>query len=638
MNRTSSNPKKHSKKERKILDRQFVDKPKNFKKTLGGLLRYLKPYKLRLISVLCMAILSTIFSVLSPIVLGQATTIVFDGLNKKAEIADQIARGILPPDTPIPPIDFGAIGTIAFILIALYLISAGFSFLQQILMVGVAQKTVYTMRKDVDDKLARLPLKFFDSKTHGEILSRVANDVDTVAQTLQQSLNQIVTSVVSIVGVSVMMLVISPVMTLICLVTAPVCLLITTVIVKKSQRYFTGQQRVLGNLNGHVEEIYAGHKEVKAYGYEQESLDILDDVNQDLYQYSWKAQFASGVISPLMTFINNLGYVFVAVMGGIRVATGQMNIGDVQAFIQYSQQFTQPITDAANISTIIQSTVAAAERVFEILEEEEVSPDTGNPRKLTNPTGHVTFKDVSFSYVLEKPLIQNLNLEIKSGQKVAIVGPTGAGKTTLVNLLMRFYEIDGGQVFIDDVDIHDMTRAGLRSVFGMVLQDTWLFHGSIKDNIAYSRDDATDDEIIKAAKAARIDHYIRTLPDGYDTVLNEEASNISQGQKQLLTIARVILAEPSVLILDEATSSVDTRTEIKIQKAMKTLMKGRTSFVIAHRLSTIKDSDIILVMKKGNIIETGNHEQLLAQEGFYFELYNSQFAGGNAQEAGQPVV
>ncbi|HNX92560.1 MAG TPA: ABC transporter ATP-binding protein, partial [Syntrophomonas sp.] len=495
-------------------------------------------------------------------------------------------------------------------------------------------ETVFDMRQDVDEKLARLPLKYFDAHTHGDILSRVTNDIDNISTTLQQSLTQLISAVVTLVGVLIMMLTISPWLTLIFAVVLPLSALVTKAAAKRSQIFFASQQRELGLLNGHVEEMYTGHQIVKAYGHEKQSLEKFDAINEKLYTAGWKAQFVSGLIMPLLSFINNVGYVMVCVAGGIFVTKRLITIGDLQAFIQYSRQFTQPIVQTANIINIIQSTIASAERVFEILDEAEEIPDDADAKVIANPEGDVAFNDISFRYQPDVPLIEDLNIDIKKGQTIAIVGPTGAGKTTLVNLLMRFYEINSGRITVDGVDIRDIKRGALRSMFGMVLQDTWLFNGTIKDNIAYGRVNATFDEIVKAARAAHADHFIRTLPDGYNTILNEEASNISQGQKQLLTIARAILADPAILILDEATSSVDTRTENYIQNAMLTLMKKRTSFVIAHRLSTIRNADLILVMNNGRVIEQGTHNELLDRKGFYADLYNSQFSGtGFANQA-----
>jgi ATP-binding cassette subfamily B protein len=592
-------------------------KVKDFKGTLKRLIGYLKRYKVQLMGVMLTAILSIIFSIMSPKILGQATTKLFEGVMGKIR------------HVPGARVDLQYIWEIIMIVAGLYIISALFSYIQQVIMAGVAQKTVFDMRSDVDDKLARLPLKFFDSRTHGEILSRVTNDVDNIASTLQQSITQLITSAITIVGVIIMMLIISPLMTLIALVTLPVSLLLTAKIAKRSRKYFAAQQKELGQLNGHVEEMLTGHKIVKAFGREKESIQAFNEINERLYNAGWKAQFISGIIMPMMSFIGNIGYVFVSVVGGILVINKSIAIGDVQAFIQYSRQLTWPIAQAANIANVIQSTIASAERVFELLDELEESPDSEAAQVIENPKGEVKFQNVRFGYKEDATLIENLNIEVQQGQTIAIVGPTGAGKTTLVNLLMRFYEINSGKITVDGVDIRDLKRGELRNLFGMVLQDTWLFNGTIRDNIAYGREGATDEQVVRAAKAAHADHFIRTLPEGYKTILNEEASNISQGQKQLLTIARAILADPAILILDEATSNVDTRTEVIIQKAMKELMKGRTSFVIAHRLSTIRHADLILVMNNGSIIEKGNHNELLHQGGFYADLYNSQFTGAN---------
>ena len=590
-----------------------VQKAKNFKGTLKRLIGYLKPYKLQLLSVLITAIISTVFAIVSPKIMGNATTKLFEGLMMKIQ------------GVPGAKIDFDYIGQIILLLIGLYIISAIFAYIQQYIMAGVAQKTVYNLRKEVDEKLNRLPLKYFDSRTHGEILSRAVNDVDNISSTLQQSLTQLITSVVTLLGVIVMMLSISPLMTLIVVLTLPLSFVAITKIAKKSQTYFKGQQKSLGQLNGHVEEMYTGHKVIKVFGREQKSIEKFEETNEALYQSGWKAQFMSGMIMPLMSFINNIGYVLVSVVGGLLVTKRAIKIGDIQAFIQYARQFSQPITQTANIANVIQSTIASAERVFEILDETEEVPEAAVAKEIIAPKGDVMFEHVSFSYKENEPLIDDMNIEVKQGQRVAIVGPTGAGKTTLINLLMRFYEINSGKILIDGIDTRDLKREQLRGLFGMVLQDTWLFNSTIRDNIAYGREGATEEEIAAAAKAANADHFIRTLPEGYDTILNEEASNISQGQKQLLTIARAILANPAILILDEATSSVDTRTEVQIQKAMDHLMKGRTSFVIAHRLSTIRDADLILVMNHGTVIEKGTHEELLSVDGFYADLYNSQF-------------
>ncbi|MBS3198842.1 ABC transporter ATP-binding protein [Turicibacter bilis] len=589
-------------------------KAKDFKGTLVRLSKYLKPYRVGLVVVAIAAITSVIFSIISPKIM--------------AKITDELIRPILElvGGNPTPsPIDFSYIWNIVVILIALYVLSAAFSYLQQFIMAGVSQKVVYDLRRDIDEKLARLPLKFFDSHTHGELLSRFTNDVDNISATLQQSITQVITSVTTVVGVLIMMLTISPLLTLISIIVIPLSGILMMMVVKRSQKYFIGQQKKLGELNGHIEEMYTGHNVVKAFGHEKKAINEFDEVNEGLYDVGWRAQFLSGLVMPIINFIGNLGYVLVAVVGGVLVTKGRITVGDIQAFIQYNRQFTQPIAQVAQISNIIQSTVASAERVFELLDEEEVIPEPVNPVKAKADCGAVEFEHVKFGYREDRILINDMNIKAEPGQMVAIVGPTGAGKTTLVNLLLRFYELNGGRILVDDVDITEMNRADLRKKFGMVLQDTWLFNGTIRDNIAYGKKNATEEEIIAAAKAAHADHFIRVLPEGYDTILNEEVSNISQGQKQLLTIARALLADPEIMILDEATSSVDTRTELQIQNAMKTLMKGRTSFVIAHRLSTIREADVILVMKDGDVIETGNHETLMAQNGFYADLYNSQF-------------
>jgi ATP-binding cassette subfamily B multidrug efflux pump len=555
-----------------------------------------------------------------------------DAENKVTLTDDQIEGVLKAIEETDGKIDFTYIGWIALLLIGIYLVSAGFSLVMGLVMSGVSQRTVRDLRSEVDKKLNRLPLKYFDMHPHGDILSRVTNDIDTIATTLQQSLTQIITSVISILGYIIMMLTISPVLTLIVIATLPLYILATTFIARTSQKFFAAQQKELGQLSGHVEEMYTGHKIVKAFGQEKNSIEKFEGTNGALYTAGWKAQFVSGIMFPLMNFISNLGYVFICIVGGIWITLNRLKIGDIIAFIQYSRQFTMPIVQTANIANIIQSTVACAERVFEVLDEEEEVPELPDAKVIEYPKGEVRFENVDFRYVEEVPLIEDMNLEVKRGETIAIVGPTGAGKTTLVNLLMRFYELKGGVITVDGVDIKDMKRSSLRRMFGMVLQDTWLFNGSIKENIAYGKENATLDEVRRAAKAAHADHFIRTLPEGYDTVLNEEATNISQGQKQLLTIARAILADPAILILDEATSSVDTRTEVLIQKAMANLMKDRTSFVIAHRLSTIRDAGLILVMNHGRIIEQGSHKELLEKGGFYADLYNSQFTGANLDD------
>ncbi|MBS5315119.1 MAG: ABC transporter ATP-binding protein [Clostridiales bacterium] len=586
-------------------------KAKDFKGSMKRLLNYLKPMFPRLILIFVLAGLSTLFAVASPKILGSATNTIVEGVAR-------ITSGT-------GGIDFSALSKILMILAGFYILSAFFNYLQQYLMAGVAQSTVFTLRKDVNAKLARLPLKYFDSHPHGDVLSTITNDVDNISNTLQQSITQLITSAVTLIGVTVMMFSISTLLTIVILITLPLGIFVIRPIIGRSQKYFSGQQNALGALNGHIEEMYTGHRVVKAFGHEKESVDTFIKINDELYESGWKAQFMSGLVMPLMGLVNNLGYVVISVVGGLLAVTGRLLIGDIQAFIQYSRQFTQPINQLANIANILQSTVASAERVFEVLDEQEAVPETQHPVHIEKPKGSVTFEHVAFGYEEDHLLMKDMNIDVAPGQTIAIVGPTGAGKTTLINLLMRFYEVNGGKIKVDDVDITDLTREELRHLFGMVLQDTWLFKGTIKDNIAYGKEGATFEDVVNAAKAAHADHFIRTLPQGYDTILNEEASNISQGQKQLLTIARAILANPAILILDEATSSVDTRTESYIQNAMTRLMEGRTNFVIAHRLSTIKDADKILVMKAGTVVEQGTHEELLSQGGLYADLYNSQF-------------
>ena len=586
-------------------------KAKDFKGTLKRLLTYLKPRRNKLISVFFAAIMSTIFMIVGPKIMGNAITELFEGAYGKFQ-------GI-----PGAAINFDKIGQILLLLAGLYALSSLFSYVQQYIMSSVAQDTVYDLREDVNKKLEKLPLKYFEGRPNGETLSRMTNDIDTIGSTLQQSLTQFITSIVTIVGIIIMMLSISPLLTLISIISLPLSIFAIRPILKRSQKHFADQQRKLGQLNGHIEEIYTGHQVVKAFGYEKKASAQFTEVNEELYKAGSKAQFISGIIMPVMFFIGNLSYVLISVVGGILVTQRSISIGDIQAFITYSKQFTQPITQTANIANIIQSTVAAAERVFELLdEEEEMKEQTTVNIKRAN--GAVSFEHVDFGYG-EEMLIEDMNIDVLPGQTIAIVGPTGAGKTTMINLLMRFYELNGGKITIDGLDTRNMSRNDLRKNFGMVLQDTWLFNGTIKENIAYGKNGATDEEIFAAARTAHADHFIRTLPDGYETILNEEASNISQGQKQLLTIARAVLADPPIMILDEATSSVDTRTEVFIQKAMNRLMEGRTSFVIAHRLSTIKDADLILVMDQGKVIEKGTHSDLLRENGFYAELYNSQF-------------
>ncbi|ASN04058.1 ABC transporter ATP-binding protein [Virgibacillus necropolis] len=588
-----------------------VEKVKDFKGTLKRLLTYLKPHKIALLTMLITAVLSTVFAIVSPILMGLATTELFQSMV-------ETGTGV----------DFDYILNILLSLGVLYLLSVVFSYIQQYIMAGVAQKTVYTIRKEVNEKLTRLPLQYFESRTHGEILSRAVNDLENISSTLQQSITQFITSIVTLIGVVIMMLSISPLMTVIVLLSLPLSFIVTKKVATRSQKYFLGQRKILGQLNGHVEEMYAGHAVIKANNREEQSITTFNMINESLYTTGRKAQFISSVISPLLKFVNNIVYVLICVVGSVLVTKQVIQVGDIQAFIQYIRQFSQPITKVSTIANVIQSTIASAERVFEILDEKE-EVVSNNIKEIQSPKGAVRFQRVNFSYQKDKPLIEDMTIDVKQGQTVAIVGPTGAGKTTLINLLMRFYEIDNGKITIDGVDIREVERRNLRSLFGMVLQDTWLFNGTIQANIAYGCKNTTDEEIVRAAKAAHADHFIRTLPDGYDTILNEEASNISAGQKQLLTIARAFISNPTILILDEATSSVDTRTETKIQQAMNTLMKGRTSFVVAHRLSTIRNADMILVMDKGKLIDQGNHNELLAKGGFYADLYTSQFINRN---------
>ena len=587
------------------------EKAKDFKGTMKKLLGYLKKFLPGIILVLVCAAASTVFSIFGPKILGQATTKLFEGL-----IAMLTGTG---------SIDFGAIGRILLLLGTLYLVSALLSYVQGWVMSGVATKLSYTMRTDISRKIDKLPLSYFDRVPNGEVLSRITNDVDTITQTLNQSLSQIVSNITMMVGVLCMMLSISPIMTLVAICVLPFSVVIVTVVVKKSQPFFRRQQEYLGHVNGHVEEMYGGHVVVTAFNGQEESIKTFNELNENLYHAGWKSQFLSGMMMPLMNFVSNLGYVAICVLGGFLSLNGAITVGDIQAFTQYVRQFTQPITQIANISNVLQQTAAAAERVFAFLEEDEEVPDPENALSPEVIDGSVAFAHVHFGYVPEKTIIHDFSAIVNPGTKVAIVGPTGAGKTTMVKLLMRFYDVSDGAILLGGCDVRQFARSGLRSAFGMVLQDTWLYNGTIRENIRFGRLDATDEEVLAAAKAAQVDHFVRTLPQGYDTVLNEEASNISQGQKQLLTIARTILSDPKVLILDEATSSVDTRTELSIQRAMDELTKGRTSFIIAHRLSTIRDADMILVMRDGHIVEQGDHHSLLAQGGFYAELYNSQF-------------
>lgn len=591
-----------------------VEKPKNFKGTFSKFLKYLRPYRIKLIIVIIFAIGSTIFSILGPKLLGRATTKIYEGLISKIT------------GTSDGGIDFRYILEIIILLITLYLISALFSYIQGFIVTGVSQKVSYNLRKEISEKINILPLKYFDSVSHGDVLSRVTNDVDTVSQTLNQSMSQIINSATTLIGVLIMMISISWQMTIAAILILPISMLLVMSIVKKSQKFFKAQQEALGKVNGHIEEVYGGHNIMKAFNAEEEAISEFRKINGELYNSAWKAQFLSGMMMPIMNFIGNIGYVVVSILGGWYASRKVIEVGDILSFIQYIRNFTQPIAQVAQISNVLQSTIAAAERVFEFLNEKEEIKESNTPLKIEKVEGRVTFENVKFGYNEDKIIINNFSADIKPGQKVAIVGPTGAGKTTIVKLIMRFYELNGGRILVDGHDIKDFTREDLRDDFGMVLQDTWLFSGSIMENIRYGRLGARDEEVIEAAKSAHVHRFIKTLPDGYNMVINEEANNISQGQKQLLTIARAILSDPKILILDEATSSVDTRTEILIQRAMENLMHGRTSFIIAHRLSTIKDADLILVMKDGDIVEQGNHKELLAKNGFYAELYNSQFA------------
>jgi ATP-binding cassette subfamily B protein len=606
----------------------------------------LRPEARKIATVIVLAIVGVILTVSAPKIMANATDQLFNGLIGKTlgqympagttqaqaetilraqgqgQVADMLSGMHVSVGVGV---DFGAVGQILILLIGIYLISSAFQWLSYYIMAGVSQRTVYRLRQEVDRKLGRLPLKYFDSHPHGDILSRVTNDIDNIANTLQQSLMQIITSVFTIIGVLFMMLTISPILAVISVLVLPVAMVVTVLIARQSQRQFAAQWERTGTLTGHVEESHTGHNLVKVFGHQEDAIRRFDEENERLYQASFRAQFISGVIQPTMNFVSNLNYVAIAVIGGVQVASGQITLGDVQAFIQYSRQFTMPITQVASIMNVLQSTVASAERVFELLDEAEETQDIEAPSVLTHALGRVVLENVSFRYQPEVSLIDELNEVVEPGETVAIVGPTGAGKTTLVNLLMRFYEIDGGRITVDGIDTRELTRENLRQTFGMVLQDTWLFGGTIRENIAYGHEGATEDEIVAAAKAAHVDHFVRALPHGYDTLIDDEASNLSQGERQLLTIARAFLADPEILILDEATSSVDTRTEVLVQKAMAGLMKGRTAFVIAHRLSTIRDADVILVMNHGRIMEQGTHDELLAKRGFYFDLYNSQF-------------
>ena len=593
------------------------EKAKDFKGTMGKLIKYMSAFKVQMLFVVIFAIGGTVFNIIGPKILGKATTEIFNGLVSKVSGGSGM--------------DFEKIATILLTALALYVTSALCSLVQGFLMTGVSQKTTYRLRKEISQKINRMPMNYFDTRTHGEVLSRVTNDVDTLGQSLNQSATQIITSTTTIIGVLVMMLSISPLMTLVALLILPVSLGMISFVMKHSQKYFKGQQEYLGNVNGQVEEVYSGHNIVKAFNKEKDVIEEFEKTNDKLYDSAWKSQFFSGMMMPIMQFVGNLGYVGVVILGGVLAAKKTIEVGDIQSFIQYVRNFTQPIQQLAQVANMLQSTAAASERVFEFLEEEEEDQTVPNPVSVEGLEGNVTFEHVHFGYNEDKIIINDFSVDVKEGQKIAIVGPTGAGKTTMIKLLMRFYDVNNGAILIGGHNVKDFNRSELRQMFGMVLQDTWLFHGSIKDNIKYGKLDATDEEVIEAAKAARVHRFVQTLPGGYDMELNEEASNVSQGQKQLLTIARAILADPKILILDEATSSVDTRTEIQIQKAMDTLMKGRTSFVIAHRLSTIRDADVILVMKDGDIVEQGNHEELLTKNGFYADLYNSQFENTTEQ-------
>ena len=587
------------------------DKAKDFKGTLRKLVKYMSAFKVHMIFVAIFAICGTIFNIAGPKILGQATTEIFNGLVSKVSGGSGM--------------DFGKIGQILLMTLGLYVISALCSFIQGLIMTGVSQKTTYRLRKEISEKINRMPMNYFDTKPVGEILSRVTNDVDTLGQSLNQSATQLITSITTIIGVLVMMLSISPLMTLVAILILPVSVLLLSFVMKHSQRYFRGQQEYLGNVNGQVEEIYSGHNIIKAFNKEEDVIREFNATNDKLYDSAWKSQFFSGMMMPVMQFIGNLGYVAVAILGGYLTIKNAIEVGDIQSFIQYVRNFTQPIQQVAQVANMLQSTAAASERVFEFLDEEEEDQTVPDPVSVEGLQGNVEFDHVHFGYNPDKIIINDFSAKVEEGQKIAIVGPTGAGKTTMIKLLMRFYDVNSGAIKVDGHDVKDFNRSELRQMFGMVLQDTWLFHGTIMENIRYGRLDATDEEVIQAAKAAHVHRFVQTLPGGYNMELNEEASNVSQGQKQLLTIARAILADPKILILDEATSSVDTRTEVLIQKAMDNLMKGRTSFIIAHRLSTIRDADLILVMREGDIVEQGTHEELLAKGGFYADLYNSQF-------------
>ena len=586
-------------------------KAKDFKGSLKKLVKYMSVYKVQMLFVAVFAVCGTVFNIVGPKILGKATTEIFNGLVSKVSGGSGM--------------DFGKIGQILLITLGLHVVSALCSFIQGMIMTGISQKTTYRLRKDITEKVNRMPMDYFDTKPVGEVLSRVTNDVDTLGQSLNQSATQLITSVTTLIGVLVMMLSISPLMTVVALLILPISVGLISFVMKHSQKYFSGQQEYLGNVNGQVEEVYSGHNVIKAFNKEDDVIREFDRTNDKLYESAWKSQFFSGMMMPVMQFVGNLGYVGVAILGGFLAIKKTIEVGDIQSFIQYVRNFTQPIQQVAQVTNMLQLAAASSERVFEFLEEKEEDQTVEHPVSVEGLHGNVQFENVHFGYNPEKIIINDFSANVKEGQKIAIVGPTGAGKTTMIKLLMRFYDVNSGSIKIDGHDVRDFNRSELREMFGMVLQDTWLFHGTIMDNIRYGKLDATEEEVIQAAKAAHVHRFVQTLPGGYQMEINEEATNISQGQKQLLTIARAILADPKILILDEATSSVDTRTEVRIQKAMDNLMKGRTSFVIAHRLSTIRDADLILVMKDGDIIEQGTHTQLLAQNGFYAELYNSQF-------------